>query len=324
MREQRKVKRKFQKVKISQVLAVVLVCTLALLGIGGSLFAKYYANTSNKGVTTASNCYFTSNLLKDVTGQETGEYESIYNTSIWEGKAETPCVMDLEICNYQSQILYNDKNLNLTYQITFELAGASDGGTYQVTYGSQVKKITAGNPVTFSNITLNGGKAEDSLFRVSFTAPAVHEPNYTSQGIKVTATTTSPDYAKGRTLGGVLYASVYSSIYSLEAGFEFEYDDLENMAAYPYKVTYTPGLDGKEHHLEISWNSDSLELDYFSYQNYPITDGTAENGTNIKTLSYTIQPYATLNLVFYQKGSLTITDSEELEALVTVIDKDHT
>ena len=296
-----------------RLLAVALAGAAVLAGVAYGVYAKYYANTSNKGVTTAANCYFSSNLLKDMT--ETEEYAGVFNTDIWNGNSVYK--MDLQVRNFQSQILYNDSNLDLTYDITFELIEPSDGGTYKVSYENEPSHtLQYGEPYTIKGITLLGGSAEKTLFTVSFDPPNEHESNYISDGVKVTAKTTAPDYAVGRVLGGILYASVFTAEYKLENEFDFSQNELNSMAGLPYTVTYTPDVDNQVHTFEIKWDSNQLELDKFTAQKY----GMETNGT----LEVEIEPFASLHLIFYRKEGFradTIIDDDTLNNLVTVKDK---
>lgn len=309
--------------KRGQMLAVALAGAAVLAGVAYGVYAKYYANTSNKGVTTASNCYFSSNLLKDMTEQET-DYTNVYNTDPWNGIGSY--ITELHVRNFQSQILYNDSNLDLTYNITFELTGSPDGGIYTVTYGEETKSLEYGKTYTIKDITLRGGNAVKSVFNVSFTPPEEHDLNYTSNGVKVTAETTAPDYAVGRKLGGILYASVFTAEYKLENGFDFASTELDSMGGLPYTITYTPGLDNKVHELEIVWDSSLLELDEFIVDKYGKNNLVEDADGKHTTLKVKIEPFASLHLIFYRKDGFksdTVTSDDELEALVQVTDLDE-
>lgn len=300
-------KRMFKKRKLhkEQYRAIICfgICFLLLCFAGGTLFAKYYAGQSNKGVATASSLYFCSNVLKTLTDDN---YPNVYNTTAWDGNA--PCEIDVQIQNYQNQLLYNDKNLDITYNITFELVGESDGGTYQVKYGTDAAKtISYGSKVSFDNITLHGGTLAMDEFHVAVERPSDQSDNgsYRSVGIKVTATPVSPSYVtSSATLGGILYASLLSAEYQLVYSFD-KVTNVDDFAGFPCTISYTPGEDNSAHEIEIRWYS-GLEIDQFNpYYQQAKQAGNAgewEEGGNVigHYMKMYIPPYATVQIAFYR------------------------
>ena len=115
IKKNRKLHKKFYRAMGGFLITLVLLCAA-----GGNLFAKYYAGQKNKGVGVASSLYFSSNVLKNVASTEdTTDYPMIFNKEAWNGTDE--CEIEVDIRNYANQLLYNDKNLDITYQISFQL-----------------------------------------------------------------------------------------------------------------------------------------------------------------------------------------------------------
>lgn len=301
---------RFKLHKLSKKWLCLGACAVIGIGtIGGFTFAKYYANNSNKGVTAASNYYFTSNLLGEALTEEEGQWKTVYNTDPWDGQGQYP--FELRIQNYQNQLLYNDENLSITYKITFELL-EDDGGSYAVQHGTETSKsLSVGNPVTYENLVIEGGMARFDDFDVLFNAPADAGEDYQSAGVQVVAEITAPDYLTTikRQIGGILHIGVVKADYSLQGGYDFSVSLIDNtwseadratveaMAAFPYSISYTPGADNAAHEVQINWDSSVLQLNEFD-ENY--SKITQDEATGQATLKITIQPHETLQLIFYR------------------------
>ena len=229
--KKRNFKKQLHKKKYRVVLGFLTSLVLFCLA-SGALIAKYYAGRSNKGVATASSLYFSSNLLKNVQGVEESAYPVIYNTDAWDGN--NPYSFNLLIRNYQNQLLYNDENLDIQYDISFRLIDATDNGTYQVTYQGETKTVSLNTECKFS-ATLAGGQAMSNQFTVSVARPAGNtDKNYKSVGILVTATPVSPSYvANSAKLGGIFYASLVSVKYDLRGEFS-KVDNVSQYSVYNY------------------------------------------------------------------------------------------
>ncbi len=329
--------------KISKKKLTIFALAVISIGIaGGVTFAKYYANNSNKGVTAAANYYFSSDVLDEAinkqdnpqAGQE--KWKDVYNTKAWDGKSAYD--FNLKIRNYENQLLYNSDNLDVTYTITFTLLEDDefDGGAYKVGDGRKEVALTQENPSVEFEEVIEGGTATSDMFHVMFTAPTEASEDYQSEGVQVVAEITGPDFlAKTETrIGGVLHVGKVEAEYSLVGTYDFtDADDIttngdvwteeeENiinaMAAFPYSVTYNPGTDNAAHQVQISWNSNYLQLDQFN-ENYRNVDEGASSFTVY------IQPNGTLKLTFYRTDAFTLeaVSPAEFWQLVTVTDLDH-
>lgn len=288
------------------------IFALILIGSGvicGITFAKYYANSSNKGVAAAANYYFSSNVLDKPLTEGEDEWKTVYNTEAWDGTGEYP--FEVKIRNYQNQLLYNSKNLDLEYSISFELLEA-DGGSYAVAYGTEQKKtLTVGEVVTYDDLVIAGGKANSDELIVYFNAPADADEEYRSPKIKVVAQITGPDFlAKTDTqIGGYLQAGVVKADYLLKGEYTFSVSSVDttwsdagreivdSMAAFPYTITYHPGVDNAAHDILVSWDASKLQLNYFD-ENYSNVETDTETG--ISSIQITMRPNETKQLIFYR------------------------
>ena len=329
IKKNRKLHKKFYRAMGGFLITLVLLCAA-----GGNLFAKYYAGQKNKGVGVASSLYFSSNVLKNVASTEdTTDYPVIFNTEPWDGTKE--CKITVDICNYANQLLYNDDNLDITYDISFQLRDASDGGTYDVTYGEEKQTISQDNTVTFQGKTLKGGNPVTDHFEISVTRPDSEKENtkYRSDGIIVTATPVSPSYVtKSAKLGGVIYASMLSAAYKLDHAFKLDSGAaVADYSGFPCTITYTPGEDQAAHKVKVSWRSDLLEIDQFNtyYQKAKQDTGSigTEEGTDDMQWQYMIiimQPYSSIEITFYRASKDFNDSSATLDSYVTLQDMDKT
>ncbi len=319
MKKQKESGRQLHKKKYRVVLGFFTFFILLCLA-GGTMVAKYYAGRRNKGVATASSLYFTSNLLKNVSNVTEDNYPVIYNTDAWDGV--NPYQFSLEIRNYQNQLLYNDRNLDIQYQINFQLVGTTDGGSYQVTYGSETKTITSNSACSFT-AGLAGGQARADQFSVSFARPEGNTSStYRSVGIRVTATPVSPDYvANYETLGGILYASIVSSKFELKGEFsKIPTGKVGQYAGFPYTISYKPGVDGATRKIRITWDSSKLQLDQFSPYYASKQEDSGEN--NKDYIEITMEPYASMDILFYRTDAFDPnTTIDALNGLVVITDK---
>ncbi len=327
LEEQREEKKKSNIFRKRWVIALVVSLSGVLL-IGGYALAKYYANNANKGVAAAADYYFTGNLLRDTSDG----LIHMYNTSAWDGTGAY--TFEVFVQNYKNQLLYNGENLDITYDITFSLE-ESDGGIYQVQYenssGNQVTHtLQIGAPLTLQNYTLDGGTANSDSFSVIFTPPANIDDDYVSKGVTITARITSPNYLQGREIGSILHAGIVSAEYSLQANYTFISElvqaadwttFVENMAGFPYEITYRPGAtDTGAHDIQLQWDSNYIVLNQFDENIAQVaTSGTTQ------TLTISVSPYETVNLVFYRSDNFSsISTLDDFRQLITVTDLSKT
>lgn len=290
-KEQKRQKRKahVRRMKAIRILFwTVLFCVL--IAGTGTLLAKYYAKESRKGVATASGLYFSSNYLENVPDGE--EFPERLNTNHWDGQGS--CQIEIEICNYSNILLYNDANLNITYDMYFQLIDEpGEGETYEIIYkeadenGSEAEKtITLTDTTTEHKIMglyLPGGQANANKVILKITPKQESgstrvENSYRSKRVKVWAIPTAPQYvADSFHLGAIISASPSKEAFTCTSDFEisekFENQEWDNCkkiinahSGFRYKIQTSGELDeryeGKS--LVLTWNSDYLEIDMYN------------------------------------------------------------
>lgn len=312
IKQNRKLHKKFCRAMGCFLITLVLLCAA-----GGNLFAKYYAGQKNKGVGVASSLYFSSNVLKDVDDSDATTYPLIFNKESWDGTGS--CSIEVDIRNFENQLLYNDRNLDITYNISFSLVSDTDGGSYSVTYmdasdQQEIKDITKSSAdATFSDYTLSGGSLERHVFKVNVTRPDSEKSNtkYRSVGIKVVAKPVAPSFVSNSiTLGGIVYATMMSATYSMDCTLNLDSGTApSDYVGFPYVISYTPGADQSAHEVKISWTKEILEMNYFEPYYQKLKEDSTKYGTETidsiiwQYMIITIQPYSNIQITFYRASS---------------------
>lgn len=330
MKRKKQLHKKQYRVVLGFLTSFILLCFA-----GSVLFAKYYAGNSNKGVATASSLYFSSNLLKDLSKlQNEAEYPMIYNTNSWNG--EEDYVFDLEIRNYQNQLLFNDSNLNIDYSITFKLAEDCKATGYTVenkSNNSQPQEINADSGVIFQmNGKLNGGQARSNTFRI--TIPKLSEGSEFSEKILVIATPTSPEYIKNAyKIGGFIQAKKVAKEYGFSSKFnimdslqgENAWTDADkkiiaSQAALPYTIRYDGDENNATHMIRVEWDSTLVELN--RYDEFFNVKKEISEKAGWYYLEIEMEPSSNVNLVFYKQSEFIskVKSKSDLQSIVIVTD----
>lgn len=194
----------------------VLIAVFAMAGMGfGITYARYYAIQYRQGISVASGLYFSSNMLSKIPGQTTdigaindGTLQTIVNSSRWAGGTTS---FDISIRNYDSNLLYNDSNLNIEYEIWFMLLDTPQGASYSVTPpqgqaytvdlpDGSTNTVTTPNgesvaltsTLKFTKRTLVGGTLSSDTFKLNLKMDDSN--NYNKAKVMVVAYPTAPDY----------------------------------------------------------------------------------------------------------------------------------
>ena len=323
-----------------------------LLSTTATIMAKYYAKESRKGVATASGLYFTSNYLEQISDDVLPERA---NTNQWLGSGT--CNLNIEIYNYSNILLYNDENLNITYDMHFQMQEAPGADeSYKVSYkttdaeGNQTEhviELVDTNKQTIEGLYLPGGQALANYVQLQIT-PNVNDPSvkvensYRSKKVAVWVEPTAPDYvANSNKLGAILSATPSKQAFSFRAAFDIE-EQMEGMsleegkaliesyAGFPYKVQTSGELDsnyeGKR--MRVTWNSTYLELDMYNKyyqeakkQGLVTTVNNTGAGVTYTSIIMDLTSYTSMEFDFYKTtsfGNFTITDLTDFHNLVMV------
>lgn len=313
--------------KIRQISGWTILFIFLFLGSSVGIYGKYYSVKSNKGVTTASGLYFTSNLIKEI--KESGEYQDIYNNNSWNGSGTYQ--FNLQVRNYENQLLYNDENLTISYDITFELLGSEDGYQYKVSKNDEsAKSLNTKSSIVYKDVLLGGGQMLANHFTVSVVAPDNASSRFTSRGIKVTAVPVSPDYmANAKKLGGILYATTVVGTYQMSYQFEAEaslsdeeqWTDqdkalLDSYSALPWTLATTGETTSQARKVRIEWENTYLQINKFDEY---YSEKAIEKGSNYMIIE--VGSYESIPIIFYRMPALqwnVIQSKEQLHRLIKV------
>lgn len=314
-----------KKQLLKKVRPVILVL---LLGVGillGTSFAKYYSLQKQKGVALASDFYFTSDILRNnlvLTDGVPTKISPYVATNVWNPAGSISTVTFL-VRNYANSLLYNDENIELEYELYAMLKEEDTSGIdYYLMYGNSQSVLLSQTPVKITD-TLAGGSPLSNSYAIQY--------RYTS-GIKslpkdvyVWIVPTAPSYisADDYSMGSVISVRENAAKFTVKHGWGFlDLNDLENpltvsqrtkiqaQAGFVYNISTTgsntEGADKDKVELQLSWDSNLVELDRFSsfYKAGSIT--TDANG--IKTLPITINTYTSNNILFYRTEDFDLDD----------------
>lgn len=187
------------KKRIRRIAGILLV--IALAGITGIVYGKYYASRNNKGIVVASNLYFGSDKLRKSTGvtniddivnndEILNKINVFTNSGSW---AMTNLPLSFDIRNYDNNILYNENKLDIEYKIECVLLDEPIGAKYSIISndGSVHSLDSKGSKVELTG-KLEGGTLKSDTFAVQISM--VSQEVYEAARVLVMAYPISPDY----------------------------------------------------------------------------------------------------------------------------------
>lgn len=315
------------------IVTVLLVFVALFIWESIDIVAKYYASKNNKGVAVASGLYFNSDKLKKEEGSTKGGINGITedeisnlvvttNTTSWSnGYVELP----LKIQNYDSNILFNDSGLDISYKIEFKLLDEPVGATYSVIDKTDTTEhLLSGKDTTYSSTgTLMGGSLKADTYKIKISLNAGADINdYKQARVLVLAYPVAPDYLVNvenqqyRLLGvfvgnpNILELDIDSAAFLIEEEFDAGSNNwkeiVEDSAAYIYNIKTkgeivqdTSTVAKRE--IKVSWRSDYLSIDdYSEYLGTQEIQKEVVEGINWSYINIEVLPYANINLTFYK------------------------
>lgn len=355
-------KEKRKRNKVRQVnkrlrIAITVLACLFLAGVSLTVYSKYYKTGYNKGMAIASGFYFSSNYMAavdEIKGLSMEEIAAGYtdliivsaNRDAWKGTDAFP--FNIEIWNYDNQLLYNDKDLNVEYKVSFMLLEEPQGATYTVSDGKNSYPLEWKNgkgSVVEVTGKLAGGmpRVDTYTLTVGMQTPA----DYVPAGVLMVAYPTGPDYLKDtRYIAGIVKANYEDREFKIESGTGFtvsktqEYKDnwkeaIEKESGFVYQLITSGNYTGSEttatrKKIKLMWDSDMFKInendDY--YQSVKGTGqyySVVENGVNWQVMEIEVLPYASLKFVFFRNdgfkskiAAMADTDSSGFEESVKV------
>ena len=333
------------------ILTVLSVFVVLLIWQSIDIVAKYYAAKNNKGVAVASGLYFNSDKLNKKQGSTENGINSIKNdeieglaittnTASWSsGSVELP----LKIQNYDSNILFNDSGLDITYQIEFKLLDEPVGATYSVIDkdGTVMSALVQKGATFSSNGTLKGGTLNADIYKIRITLEDANIETYKPARILVLAYPKAPDYLVNeseqqyRLLGvfeghlNEMELEIDTAAFLIEK--EFNGDNwkkiVEDSAAYIYNIKTKGDIvqdtsTAAKREIEVKWRSEYLSIDQYSEYlvGMQIKSKKDENENSWSYINIEVLPYASINLTFYKnekfiKALETEDDSNKIDSV---------
>lgn len=367
--------RKMKRIRVRKklhkfILTVLFVFLVFFIWQTFEIIAKYYTRQNNKGVAVASGLYFNSDKLKkipgavnpiikadsqiaaidNITDDEISKIMISTNTASWSsGSVELP----LKIQNYDSNILFNDSGLDISYRIEFKLLDEPIGATYEI-----IGKNNISNDLIQKNSTcqyegkLVGGSLQADSYQLKITLS--DKDAYKAARVLVLAYPVSPDYLVNNEnqqfrLLGVFEGHTNEMKLEIEsAAFLVEkdiYEDstnlksvLNNSVAYIYNIKTTGDMvqntsSATKREIVVKWRSEYLSLDQYNEYYKEAMKNSVSFGNEIidgnewKYIKIKVLPYANMNLTFFKNEKFmkalngenpTVTSKEAFHNLVKV------
>lgn len=331
-------KSKQWKSKKSYLIIGLLACVF-LAGASITVYSKYYKTGYNQGMAIASGFYFSSNYMyeeeainnytiKELAKSQDGKlvHEDLINKLIsavskeaWNtnGSSISYTFNNIEVRNYANSLLFNDEELNVSYQVEFALLDANAGAEYKVrkkgtgTYTS-ITNDGNGNLTTASfQGKLKGGELSEDVYELQVTRPQTGE--YTPARILIMAYPEGDAFSQNpRKIAGIVkaeYNQAEMEIIDQKFTIEDELEDdtwqervkKESAFIYQLKTTggfYVEGDDNMLQKIKIKWNPDVFALnENDKYKNESGTQYDAGLGEMIIETA----PYSSIKFVFFKK-----------------------
>ena len=333
-RGKRKSNKKFRRFMRKYNFVVLALIVFLFLGSCGYLVAKYYAQSAKQGLAVAAGVYFTSNYAVAAEPDSEDYTERIVSRDYQGGEY----TIDFQVRNYENNLLFNDKNVTIPYQVSFWLDKAPADAAYTVSDGEQSNEILVGkdNCVTITGKTIIGGSAKADTYAIHI-KPAGSEKHQAVPVYVVVQTTEGALIQK--TLKGkmqLVNAStpenfIQSSGFVVPAGAGSDIEAVKSEAALTYEIrTVSEGVTASEvtEELLLSWNSSVLDIDRFD-SNYVkwITDKKVSEPGNVTGkpgwcyITMHVMPYASEEVLFFGRDNeayQNINTVNDLNACVTV------
>lgn len=332
MQKSNKKKKRYKKLnKRFQIAAIALACII-LAGVSFTVYSKYYKTDNNKGIAIASGFYFSSNYMTELNSEDEAVAETIRNIKNIDELVKQPEIIKLlsvkasdkvwtsgtysfgiNINNYTNQLLYNDIELDMSYNIEFLLLDEPLGAGYYVRKGDtgDFKEINKVNKAEFTG-DLKGGQISSDRYQLEV---RVSDWNmYNTARILVLAYPTSPSYlTKTGKLAGIITANYREGNVTItNQGFTIE-DSLsesdwqgkvKEVSALEYQVRTTGGyINGNQasqtQMIKITWNPEMYVLNQYDKYREPEQESIIDEEKGemiIKT-----NPYSMIKFVFFKK-----------------------
>lgn len=320
---------------------ILVICLLA--GIGAiyktqDILAKYYAAKYNKGIAVASNLYFNSDKLAKSSGitdvDAIVQDESVINkinvytnSGSW---SSGDLLLNFDIRNYDNNILYNEKDLNIEYKVFFVLLDEPEGAEYSVISPDGTSyALNSENRMAEMKGTVTGGSLDAQTYGIQIRMTS--QETYNAARVFVLAYPTSPDYVyresgenqEYRLLGIFSGHPTDMKITIENAKFKVQDEEnyglttwkskVEDLSGYIYNIK-TAGdvvMDSEtaaKQQAVVTWDNRYLTINKYdeNYQ-YALEHDAAGNGENYisqdgnyTSMTIMVLPYTSIDITFYK------------------------
>ena len=320
---------KYSGKKSRKIAAIGLICLLVSV-VSITVYSKYYKTGYNKGMAIASGFYFSSDYMKDTGMQNISSIEELMekdevvallpitaNDKAW---SNTTFQFSIDVRNYTNQLLYNDKDLNVSYTVEFVLLDEPQGAIYGVRKGTEGEYQTlnkSGSSIQKASFTgtLQGGKLSWDTYDLKITLSGGSGTDYVPSRILMMAYPTAPSYlVNTKKIAGMVTADYNQRAMEITAqGFVLEEntsfgditwkDMVKKESALVYQIKTTGNYSGNgtnnlRQNIKIQWDPTLYELnmnDRYRNESTTVIDETAG------TMTIETMPYASIKFVFFKK-----------------------
>ncbi|MDE7333678.1 MAG: hypothetical protein K2O16_15945 [Lachnospiraceae bacterium] len=341
--------------KKSRIAGAVLVC-LVLAGLTVTVYSKYYKTGYNKGMAIASGFYFSSNYMAALEDSKGIDMDSVmeeivqnYLDSIVSSANRTPwmgtnvCDFHMEIRNFDNQLLFNDKDLNVEYRVEFMLLDEPRGASYSIKFQDVAKQLEWKNGKgTVASFTgeLPGGLLSADQYNLGVAMQDV--AGYVPARVLMAAYPIGPDYlVNTKCIAGIVKANYEEKEFKIEAGSGFtvtkttEYEDnwekaVRDESGFVYQLITTGSYTGTGNtstrkKIRLKWRSDMYKINkndehYINLQKEPDFNDkykteVDDKGIEWQIMEIEVMPYASIKFVFFRNpGSDTEPGFEDIIA----------
>lgn len=320
----------------------LLAGCLILAGVSLTVYSKYYKTGYEKGMAIASGFYFSSNYMYEEEGlEDIGAVEELLkeenrelvnklivavSNAPWSNGEKYTFHIDMR--NYANQLLYNDKDLDVSYTIDFILLDKSEGmgGIYSVRKGRDGSYIQLKNDgkggITKASFqgTLEGGKlsVEDYELQISLNGTV---KAYTPARVLVMAYPTEPSFLQDtKKIAGIIRADYNQAEMEIteqkftveekleQAGSGWKEQAMKESAfVYQLRTTggyFVEGNDNMMQRIKLTWNPDIFMLNQNDrYLNQAEGTKLVEYDKEKGIMVIETVPYSSIKFVFFKANS---------------------
>lgn len=273
MRDERERKQRRHQTEQKTLVTAVVMLLLLFLVSGGIAYAKYYAESYQKGIAIASGIYFTANHAFEA--DENDDIKNVIESVVSEIRNAQGYSFEFEVRNYENNILFNESAVVIPYTVSFWLESIPEGASYAVTYEEETVELTANTPLvpTFTGHSIAGGRAMANRYTVSveisdesvYTPVPVYVEVKTEAGAAISTVLRGKMILNGAQSSNKFIESQQFVVSNESATDDEKFVELEKKSGLSYEIRtvgeVASGVATEE--VKLAWNSNVFEIDLF-------------------------------------------------------------